>query len=88
MTKEAEQKFRVLDGLAQKARDGKLAMPDVNLALSILLENELAFLNNLISSEKNGSGVVVSPQDNIITERVRMRTPIVGVKGSKKKNGK
>jgi hypothetical protein len=83
MTKELEQRFHVLDGLAQKARNGELTMPEVNLALSVLLENELAFLNNLVSAEK--SGVVGDIQSNVITERVRAKTPVLGVKTKKKK---
>lgn len=84
---ELESRFHLLDGLAQKARDSKLNMADVNLALSVLLENELSFLAALTERSRDQNGVVVNPQDEIITERLRTRTPSPLVHSSKG-NGK
>lgn len=65
-------KYHLIDGLAQRARDGSMTKEEVNLALSILLESALNEIAE--KSPEICSGIVSERQEDIETRKIKPKS--------------
>lgn len=65
-------KYHLIDGLAQKARDGSMTKEEIDLALSILLESALNEITEKFPEVC--SGVVSERQEDIETRKIKPKS--------------